>query len=108
VTVPAAPLAALILPILLGLVYWGLRQNRRAETEASLLTDLGGPAPLWKYLSLLALPTASVLVYALALTLDLHWQTNWILYLITTPLGFILFGLSLYRVSKRSLAVGQR
>jgi len=106
VTVPAAPLAALILPILLGLVYWGLRQNRRAETEAPLLTELGGPAPLWQYLSLLALPAASVLVYALALTLDLRWQTNWILYLITTPLGFILFGLSLYRVWKRPLADG--
>jgi len=97
VTVPAAPWALAILPVLLGLVYLGLRPYLRNATEGSLIDELKGQIPLWKILSLLALPGAGILFYGLALSLDLQWRTNWLLYLITTPLGFILFGLSLYR-----------
>ena len=35
--------------------------------------------------------------------LNLQWQTNWILYLITTPLGFILFFMSLYKSTRPHL-----
>jgi len=42
----------------------------------------------------------AILVYAIALALDLRWQTNWAVYLITTPLGFILFGVSLFKVRR--------
>jgi hypothetical protein len=101
ITVPAAPLAFVVLPILLGLVYLGLRQNRLDEDEGSLLDVLRGPASIWKYTSLLAIPVSSVLVYAIGMSLHLQWQTNWVLYMITTPLGFILFGTSLYKLLRR-------
>jgi hypothetical protein len=52
---------------------------------------------MWRYLGLLALPAAGTLVYAAAVLLNTQWHTNWILYMITTPLGFILFGTSLYQ-----------
>ena len=97
VTVPAMPLALGILPILLGLVYLGLHRNRLASDETSMINELTGNIPAWNFLSLLALPVTGILVYWIALSLNLHWHTNWILYLIATPLGFILFGLSLYR-----------
>jgi hypothetical protein len=96
VTLPAAPQAVIVLPILLGLVYWGLQINRRVESEGSLLNSLGGRAPWWKYISLSALPVVAVVVYMLSMLLNLKWATNWVLYLITTPLGFLLFGSSLY------------
>ena len=97
VTAPNVPVAAIILPVLFGLVYLGLSQNRNNESEGSILDTLSGQVSIWKYLSLLALPATSILVYALAMSLSLQWHTNWVLYLIATPLGFILFGISLYK-----------
>lgn len=102
VTVPAAPTALFILPPLLGLVYLGLRQNRKNQSEGSLLDPFRVPVAAWKYLSLLGVPAAAVLVYAAAMFFNLRLHTNWILYLITTPAGFIFFGLSLYQVLRKA------
>lgn len=96
VAVPAAPIAILILPILLGLVTFGLKNSQEPEAD-SLLDTFSGRVPFWNFFSMLALPATSIVIYALALSLNLQWHTNWILYLITTPLGFILFGISLYK-----------
>jgi hypothetical protein len=101
ITVPTAPIAVIILPILFGLAYLGLRQNRLDEEEGALLETLHGCASIWKYISLLAIPVASVLVYTVALSLNLRWPTHWVLYIITTPLGFILFAISLYKLLRR-------
>ena len=98
IAVPAAPVAIAILPILLGLVYLGLRRNHEKEDEGSYLDHFKSHVPLWKFLSILMLPITGVGIYALALSLNLQWQTNWVLYLITTPLGFILFIISLFKV----------
>jgi hypothetical protein len=98
IAVPAAPVAILILPVLFGLIYFGLRKNKQVEQNDSLLISLTNRASLLSYLSLLALPLTAITVYAAALTLNLQWQTNWILYLITTPLGFILFVMSLFKI----------
>jgi len=97
VAVPAMPVAVAILPILFGLVYLGLQKNRKTEQNDSLLIMLTHRASPLNYISLLAMPLTAVAVYVIALTLNLQWQTNWILYLITTPLGFILFGMSLFK-----------
>lgn len=105
VVVPSNPLTIIILPILLGLAYLGLRWNRLSEDDGSMLTDFSVSAPVWRYLSLLGIPAAGVSFYALASFLNLQWQTNWIVYLITTPLGFILFGMSLYKLRKRKSAL---
>ncbi len=100
IAVPAMPLAIVILPVLLGLVYFGLRKNKQVEQGESLLVTLTGRADPLNYLSLFAMPLTAILVYAIAAALDLRWQTNWILYLVTTPLGFILFGVSLFKVRR--------
>jgi hypothetical protein len=98
IAVPAVPVAILILPILFGLVYFGLRKNKQIEQHDSLLVTLTNRSSPLNYLSLLALPLTAIAVYATALTLNLQWQSNWILYLVTTPLGFVLFGMSLYKI----------
>lgn len=106
IVVPTVPLAIIILPILLGLAYLGLRWNRLTEADGSMLTNFNNPVPAWKYFSLLGIPVAGVSFYALAALLNFQWQTNWVLYLITTPLGFTLFGVSLYNIWRRkSVAV---
>ncbi len=101
IAIPATPIAVIILPLLLALVYWGLRHNRQREEPGSLLEMLRGQGSLWNYFSLLTLPLCAVGVYALAMLLHLQWRTGWVLYAITTPLGFILFGLSLYKLLKK-------
>lgn len=98
ISIPAQPLAALVLPVLLGLVYLGLRWNRQSEPEGSLLDPFESYVPPWKYACLLAIPVCAVAIYSLAVVLDLRWRTNWVLYLVTTPSGFILFGVSLIKI----------
>jgi hypothetical protein len=87
VSVPAAPAAILILPVLLALAYLGLRRYIQNETEGSMLDHFNGRVSIWRFLSLLALPFMSIVVYGAALSLDLRWQTNRILYLAATPSG---------------------
>ena len=98
IVVPATPVAIIILPILLGLVYFGLQKNKQVEHNDSLLVTLTTRADPLNYLSLLAIPLTAIAFYAIALTLDLQWHTNWILYLVTMPLGFIIFVASLLKV----------
>jgi hypothetical protein len=97
VTVPASPLAAVILPVLLGLVFLGLSRNRQTVQEGSVLDQFNKPVRLWKIMSILILPAAGILVYGIAMAWNLQWYTNWVLYAVATPLGFILFGMSLYK-----------
>ncbi|MCG2787482.1 MAG: hypothetical protein L6461_20525 [Anaerolineae bacterium] len=96
VTVPAAPVALLLLPVLLSLAIWGLWKTRQAPGQP-FLESLTGTIRWWNYLLLLLLPLSAVAVYSLAWTLNLRLNTNWVLYIITTPLGFGLFGYSLYK-----------
>jgi hypothetical protein len=97
IAVPAEPVAIFILPALFGFIYFALRKNKQVEQNDSLLVTLTSRAHLLHYISLLAMPLTASAVYALALKFNLQWQTNWILYLITTPLGFILFAVSLVK-----------
>ena len=90
-TLPAAPVALVLLPALLGLAWLGLRAFAKRASGPDLLEKLAEPVRPGRYLALLALPVAATAVYAAALALNLRWQTNWLLYLITTPAGLILF-----------------
>jgi hypothetical protein len=102
VTVPAAGLAAAILPVLLLIVLWTLHRNRSLESEAT--EDPGTPPPLVNYLGLLAIPAVAIVFYAIATVLDLRWHTNWVLYVITTPAGFVMFILSMWKIWRRKPA----
>ena len=97
VAVPAALVALLVLPLLLALAVYGLRRHRPAEETASLIATLRGQIHPFNYLALFALPFTAIAFYALALALNLQWHTNWILYLITALLGFVLFGVGLFK-----------
>ncbi len=96
VTIPAAPIAAILLPLLLVLTYWGLNRSRQ-KGEGSLADAAPRSIPVWKYAALLAIPASAAAVYGLAFTFHVQWHTNLILYLITTPAGFVLFVIGLYK-----------
>jgi hypothetical protein len=99
VAVPAAPVALFVLPVLLGAAFWGLGLRREGPGASPILDRLAsGPTPIRNLAGLLALPLVSVAVYAACMAWQVQWQTNWIVYLVTTPLGFILFAVSLTRL----------
>lgn len=107
ITVPAAPWAAAILPVLLLLVYLALRRNRQREDRTPLHQCFSRTDQIWRYLGLLALPLAAALVYAAAYVLGVRWPTNILLYLITTPAGFILFIISFVKVWRMKAVVNE-
>ena len=103
--VPAVPIAPVILLPLLLLVFWSLRTNRKRETEGSVLEQLTGHVPFDRYALLFLIPFLAVGIYTVAHTFLLASRppTHWLLYLVTTPLGFILFGMSVWKIWRRNL-----
>jgi hypothetical protein len=104
VVIPSVGLPSAVLPVLIGIAAYGLLGYRRMPTSEkmdSIETRQTSPRNL---LGLIALPIVAGLVYWLALSLNLHWNTNWVLYLISTPLGLILFILSIVKSRSRKFA----
>ena len=100
VAVPAAPIALAVLPLLLGLAALGLWGYRRQACADGALFPSDSIRP-GRYLAVAFLPLAASAVYALAEALGLRWHTNWVVYLVTTPLGFALFGYALVKGLRR-------
>ena len=90
VGVPAAPISAPLLPILVGLTLLGLWGSRR-RGDPLAIADATPAIPPGRFLMLLALPAMASLVYLVAFVLQLRWQFNWLLYLATTGAGFGLY-----------------
>jgi hypothetical protein len=107
ITVPAVPWAAAILPVLLLLVYLALRRNQQRESRTPLHQCFSRTDQPWRYLGLLAMPLVAALVYAPAYALGVHWPANILLYVITTPAGFILFIISLLKVWRMKTGVNE-
>lgn len=100
VTVPSVPIALIILPMLLGVIYFGLWRSSKGEDNSSLLVQFAGQIEAKRILGLFVLPIVNITAYVLALTLNINIHSNWVLYLITMPLGFILLFVSLYKISR--------
>ena len=98
ISVPAAPIAALILPLLMLLLYLGLRRNRQIESGGDMLEMLAQPIPPRRLLALLLIPAVAALFYGLYWWSGLHLPTHWAVYVVVTPAGFGLLGWSLWRV----------
>lgn len=98
-TVPLAPISIIVLPVLLGLVMVGLARNRlrNGQQVGQVILDQP-PLPLRSLLPLILVPLTATLIYAAATVLDLRWNTNWLVYLVTMPAGFVLFGIAWWRL----------
>ncbi len=98
-TIAIVPFAPLILLPLLGLTFWGLRRNAQQETRPSILHELDGRIH-WRQLALfwLLMAGAGTAVYAPFVLTGWFIPTGYVVYLVTTFLGFYLFGRSLYQI----------
>jgi len=100
-TVPLAPISIIVLPALLGIVLVALARNRLRHGQQAALPILGQPPlSLRSLLPLVLVPLAATLIYAAAMALDLRWNTNWLVYLVTMPAGFVLFGIAWWRLMR--------
>jgi hypothetical protein len=104
----AAPIILAILPPLMGIVFLALRKNRRQEARPDVLVDLKMPVPWHRYFILCLVPVTSILFYSLMWVIGSGLPTGWVVYAVTTPVGFILLAISLYKVlTRRETAVVQ-
>ena len=100
-TVPSAPIALLILPLLLLLLIIPQAKSRSAAAH-SLLTAFTGSLKLKNLLALTALPTTAIVTFSVATWLQIPPYTHYVLYAITTPLGFVLLGFAIFKLWRRS------
>ena len=90
-----------MLPILFGSVYVILRKNGLVETREDALSVMGRPVGVWNSLILLLMPLCATLVYAATVGNGIIFPTNFIVFFITMPLGFILFGMAVWHMFYR-------
>ena len=93
ITVPRAPVAIIILPLLLAPIFVALRRNRHTAMHPDTLALMAaaGPIPVYRLPILWLIPLTATLIYASLSVAHLIVPTSIILYLITVPLGFGLF-----------------
>lgn len=94
VTVPAAPSALWVLPPLMAATLWGLAKNRRVETRPNAIVAFSEPVHILHYLLLFAIPAVASAIYFVALAAEWRLPTNLIIYYIATPVGTILWVVS--------------
>ncbi len=108
VRVPATPRSVLILPPLLLVCAYGLRRNQSQEQRSDLLDNVLGHIRLHPCLLLLLMPVTAIAVYAPVPTWGLTLPTNWVLYVVTMPLGFFFLIRSLWVLHRGKPGKGER
>ncbi len=98
ITLPTQPLSLIVLPICLALVLWGLWRNRQAE--APLQKSKVAAIPFHYVLPVLLIPLVSSLFYAAALIIGLTLPSLAIVLVITTPAGFFMLGMALWKFGR--------
>lgn len=109
ITVPAAPKALWVLPSLMGATFWALSKNRRGETRSDAIVAFPEKVNPLNYLLLFTIPLVATAIYFVALATDARLPTNILIYAIITPLGAVLWLLSVmmcFRPKKISKSAG--
>jgi hypothetical protein len=102
VAVPAAPVAIVILPPLAALAVLGLRQMQKLSSPPSPEGPPVTALRLRRLAALLLIPLTASATYTAGFAVGAEWPTAIVLYLITTPLGFILLARSLWIAFRRT------
>jgi energy-converting hydrogenase Eha subunit C len=89
------PIALCILPVLMGVTFFGLRRNRQRETGESLLGQPLDPVPGGSLAALGLIPLSAAAVYVPAAWLGWRIPTNILFYILLMPAGCVLYFASL-------------
>lgn len=87
ITVPAAPRALWLLPLLMGLTLWGLWANRRMESRPDAITAFSEPVQWIHYPALMVIPVVAIAIYGVGLAFDANLRTNLVVYYVGSALG---------------------
>jgi hypothetical protein len=79
---------------------YGLRRNQGQEHRPDLLEATLGQVRFRACLPLVLMPIAAITVYAPIALFGLRLPTNWVLYLVTMPLGFFFLIRSLWMLHR--------
>jgi hypothetical protein len=93
VTVPTAPKALWVFPILMGITLFSLNQNRKKERRPCLITAFPKSPDLLNCFLLFSIPFVASAVYFLNLANELRLPTNYIFYFVASPLAALLWGI---------------
>jgi hypothetical protein len=96
IRLPATPRSVLILPPLLLACTYGLYRNRLHEQRPDLVDRLVGNIRPRSCLGLFLMPATAIAVYTPVAFWGWTLPTNWLLYVMTTPLGFVFLIRSLW------------
>lgn len=95
-TVPSAPIALVVLPLLLLLLIVPLKKAMPAG-KCSMLTEIAGPLALRNMVAFAALPASAIVTFSVATWLQIPPYSHYVLYAITTPLGFVLLSMAIFK-----------
>lgn len=87
VTIPAAPVALWIMPVLMGLTFGALERNRRREIRAGPPPPHPPPVRLANLLALFAVPLVATSIYAAGLATETSLRTNEFVYVVFSAAG---------------------
>jgi hypothetical protein len=99
--VPQKPIALLVLPSLLAVVFLVLWKNRKSEDLPNAFILLEGKIPLVNLGMLLLMAVAATLLYALLLALPFAIRTGPTIYVVEEILGFLFMAVCIIRVLAR-------
>jgi hypothetical protein len=95
VTVPSAPIALAVIPIVMGVTLLALNRNRRVERRASAIACFESDVSAANYLCLLLIPFTAMAVQFIAFAGEISLRTNVAAYYGLSAVGSILWVLSL-------------
>ena len=102
ITVPTAPQALWVLPPLMSVTLWALWRNRQVETRADAIVAFSEKVNAANYLLLLLIPLVASAIYFLALATDARLSTNRLVYRVATPVGAILWLVSVVTCARKA------
>lgn len=92
----------LLLISLMAILFFALRRHLARTEAGDVIELLARPVPLGRYFILLLSPVIASILYFIYWNSRLMLPTNWVVYLITTPAGFILLGWSLWKIWRKT------
>lgn len=101
VTVPAVPIAALVLPTLLAVLYLALRRHRMDRADDSVLAEFGQPIRIGNMVAMAAMPIAATAVYAEASASPPDPTLHPTLAIVTMVIGTAVFIVGYWRTIRR-------
>jgi hypothetical protein len=102
VTIQSQPLALYVLPPCLSIIFGFLWINRKSDLRPDLIKARYNQTPAGQYFALFLIPLVASMIYSISFYFDIRIPTNQVVYLIATPLGFLMFPLSAATIVRQS------